>query len=269
MRDAIVEIRNVNLHYFTPESETEALRDVSLSVGRGEFVAIVGQSGCGKSTLLSLIAGIMKPTSGTILVDRATVTGPSSRCGYMLQHDYLFEWRSVLDNVLIGSEILRRDMVGARVRATELLRRYGLGQFVNHYPQQLSGGMRQRAALARTLCTEPDILLLDEPFSALDFQTRLALADEVWSILKREGKTVILVTHDISEAVAMADRVVVMSRRPGRIKAEHDIAFAADRTSGDAGNGVERPLPFKARSAPEFPGYFNRIWNELEIHVGD
>jgi NitT/TauT family transport system ATP-binding protein len=129
--------------------------------------------------------------------------------------------------------------------------------------------LRQRAALARTLCTEPDILLLDEPFSALDFQTRLALADEVWSILKREGKTVILVTHDISEAVAMADRVVVMSRRPGRIKAEHDIAFAADRPSADAGNGGERPLPFKARSASEFPGYFNRIWNELEIHVGD
>jgi NitT/TauT family transport system ATP-binding protein len=182
----------------------------------------------------------------------------------MLQHDYLFEWRTVLDNVLIGPEILRLDMGRARERARDVLRRYGLGQFMDHYPQQLSGGMRQRAALARTLCTEPDILLLDEPFSALDFQTRLALADEVWSILKREGKTVILVTHDISEAVAMADRVVVMSRRPGRIKAEHDIAFA-----NGGGNGHERPVPFKARSAPEFPGYFNRIWNELEIHVGD
>lgn len=267
MREAIVEIRNVNLRYFTPESETEALHDVSLSVAEGEFVAIVGQSGCGKSTLLSLIAGILKPTSGEVLVDGAPVTGPSARCGYMLQQDYLFEWRTVLDNVLIGPEILRLDMARAKERARDVLRRYGLGQFMHHYPHQLSGGMRQRAALARTLCTEPDILLLDEPFSALDFQTRLALGDEVWNILKREGKTVILVTHDISEAVAMADRVVVMSRRPGRIKAEHDIAFGANGGNGADGSG--RPVPFKARSAPEFPGYFNRIWSELEIHVGD
>ena len=267
MREAIVEVRNVNLRYFTPQSETEALHDVSLSVADGEFVAIVGQSGCGKSTLLSLIAGILKPTSGAVLVDGAPVTGPSARCGYMLQQDYLFEWRTVLDNVLIGPEILRLDMTHARERARDVLRGYGLGQFMHHYPHQLSGGMRQRAALARTLCTEPDILLLDEPFSALDFQTRLALADEVWNILKREGKTVILVTHDISEAVAMADRVVVMSRRPGRIKAEHDIAFGAN--GGNGAGGSDRPVPFKARSAPEFPGYFNRIWSELEIHVGD
>jgi len=259
--DPIVELRNVSLRYFTPESETEALRNIGLSVRPGEFVGIVGQSGCGKSTLLSLIAGIMKPTAGEVLVDGSPVAGPSPRCGYMLQQDYLFEWRTVIENVLIGAEILNRPMGPARARAEDLLRRYGLSQFMDRYPHQLSGGMRQRAALARTLCTEPDILLLDEPFSALDFQTRLALADEIWSILRREGKTVILVTHDISEAVSMADRVVVMSRRPGRIKAEHDIAFA--------GNGQGRPPPFKARDEPEFSGYFNKIWQELEIHVGD
>jgi NitT/TauT family transport system ATP-binding protein len=148
----------------------------------------------------------------------------------------------------------------AREKALGLLRQYGLGEFTGHYPHQLSGGMRQRAALARTLCTDPEILLLDEPFSALDFQTRLALADEVGDILRREGKTVILVTHDISEAVSMADRVVVMSKRPGRVKAEHTITFA---NSGD-----ERPRPFEARNEPEFHDYFNQIWGELEIHVG-
>ena len=256
-----VELRNVALRYFTTESETEALRDVSLTVRAGEFVGIVGQSGCGKSTLLSLVAGIMKPTAGEVLVEGRVVQGPSPKCGYMLQQDYLFEWRSVIDNVLIGAEILGRPKLEARRRAEDLLRRYGLGQFMNHYPRQLSGGMRQRAALARTLCTEPDILLLDEPFSALDFQTRLALADEVSNILRREGKTVILVTHDISEAVSMADRVIVMSRRPGRIKIEHEIAFAA--------NGSVRPPPFEARNQPEFGGYFSKIWQELEIHVGD
>jgi len=254
-----VELRNVSLRYFTEESETEALRDVSFSIGAGEFVGIVGQSGCGKSTLLSLIAGILEPTAGEVLVEGQPVTGPSRKCGYMLQQDYLFEWRTVLDNVMLGPEIQGLDRAAARERGRELLRGYGLGEFMDRYPHQLSGGMRQRAALARTLCTEPDILLLDEPFSALDFQTRLALANEVWRILKREQKTVILVTHDISEAVSMADRVIVMSRRPGRIKVEHEIRY---------GRNGGRPNPFDARNEPEFTGYFNRIWNELEIHVG-
>ncbi|MGE3710916.1 MAG: ABC transporter ATP-binding protein [Hyphomicrobiaceae bacterium] len=255
-----VELKNVNLRYFTLEGETEALRDVSLSVEPGEFIAIVGQSGCGKSTLLSLIAGILKPTSGDVAVDGRPVTGTSRQCGYMLQHDHLFEWRNILDNVLIGPEIQGLRLAEAKARAKDLLHRYGLGEFMGHYPEQLSGGMRQRAALARTLCTEPDILLLDEPFSALDFQTRLALADEVGVILRREGKTVILVTHDISEAVSMADRVVVMSRRPGRVKSVHDIRFA--------GADAARPTPFNARHEPEFTAYFDRIWGELEIHVG-
>jgi NitT/TauT family transport system ATP-binding protein len=256
-----VELRDINLHYFTREGETEAVRGLSLSVQPGEFVGIVGQSGCGKSTLLSLIAGILKPTSGEVLVDGRPVDGPSPVCAYMLQQDYLFEWRTILDNVLIGPEIQGMNMAHAREKALDLLGRYGLGEFTDHFPHQLSGGMRQRAALARTLCTDPEILLLDEPFSALDFQTRIALSDEVGDILRREGKTVILVTHDISEAVSMADRVVVMSKRPGRVKAEHVITFA--------GAGGERPKPFEARNEPEFQDYFNQIWGELEIHVGN
>ena len=214
-----VELRDIDLRYFTLEGETEAVRGLSLEVWPGEFVGIVGQSGCGKSTLLSLIAGILEPTSGEVLIDGRAVDGPSPICGYMLQQDFFFEWRTIIDNVLIGPEIQGLNIAKARDKAMKLLQSYGLGEFTAHYPHQLSGGMRQRAALARTLCTEPDILLLDEPFSALDFQTRLALSDEVGEILRREGKTVILVTHDISEAVSMADRVIVMSKRPGRVKA--------------------------------------------------
>jgi NitT/TauT family transport system ATP-binding protein len=253
-----VELRNVNLRYFGREGETEALKDISLTVFPGEFVAIIGQSGCGKSTLLSLISGILQPTEGAVLLDGKPVTGPSRKVGYMLQQDYLFEWRTILDNALLGAEIQRIDMGKARERATALLNRYGLGQFMQHLPRQLSGGMRQRVALARTLCTEPDIVLLDEPFSALDSQTRIALADEVADILRRERKTAILVTHDIGEAISMADRVVVLSRRPGQVKSDHPIRFAS---------AERRPAPFAARSTPEFNVYFNALWQELEIHV--
>jgi NitT/TauT family transport system ATP-binding protein len=187
------------------------------------------------------------------------VTGPNPRIGYMLQQDYLFEWRTILENTMLGAEIQGADMTKARARATQLLTRYGLGQFLHHRPRQLSGGMRQRVALARTLCTEPEIVLLDEPFSALDSQTRIALADEVADILRRERKTAILVTHDIGEAVSMSDRVIVLSRRPGRVKSEHRIEFASSNGS--------RPAPFAARNAPEFNQYFNRLWQELEVHV--
>jgi NitT/TauT family transport system ATP-binding protein len=254
-----MELRNVSLRYFGLEGETEALKDISLSISPGEFVSIIGQSGCGKSTLLSLISGILKPTGGVVLVDGKPVEGPSRKVGYMLQQDYLFEWRSILDNAVLGAEIQGADMGKARERAKQLLNRYGLGQFMQHLPRQLSGGMRQRVALARTLTTEPDIVLLDEPFSALDSQTRLALADEVTGILRREGKTVILVTHDIGEAISMAERVIVLSRRPGRVKSDHPIRFAS------AGGG--RPAPFAARNAPEFNVYFNTLWQELEVHV--
>jgi len=254
-----VELRNVDLRYFGLTGETEALKDISLAVAPGEFVAIIGPSGCGKSTLLSLISGIMQPTGGAVLIDGKPVMGPSRKVGYMLQQDYLFEWRTILDNAVLGAEIQGADMPRARERAAQLLTRYGLGQFLHHLPRQLSGGMRQRVALARTLTTEPDVVLLDEPFSALDSQTRLALADEVTEILRRERKTAILVTHDIGEAISMAERVIVLSRRPGRVKSNHAIRFAS---AGDA-----RPAPLAARNAPEFNVYFNTLWQELEVHV--
>jgi NitT/TauT family transport system ATP-binding protein len=254
-----VQLRDVGLRYFGREGETEALKGISLSIVPGEFVAIIGPSGCGKSTLLSLISGIVTPTEGSVLIDGRPVAGPSRKVGYMLQQDYLFEWRTILENTLLGAEIQGAPMAKARDRATQLLTRYGLGQFLHHLPRQLSGGMRQRAALARTLCTEPDIVLLDEPFSALDSQTRLALADEITEILRREAKTVILVTHDIGEAVSMAERVVVMSRRPGQVKSDHAIRFAA----GTGG----RPTPLAARNAPEFNDYFKILWQELDVHV--
>jgi len=254
-----VELRDVGLRYFGLEGETEALSNISLSIKAGEFVAIIGPSGCGKSTLLSLISGILKPTGGAVLLDGRPVTGPSRKVGYMLQQDYLFEWRTILENAVLGAEIQGADMARARERATALLTRYGLGQFLHHRPRQLSGGMRQRVALARTLCTEPDIVLLDEPFSALDSQTRLALGDEIGEILRRERKTAILVTHDIGEAISMAERVIVLSRRPAQVKSDRPIGFA----TADGG----RPTPLAARNAPEFNGYFNALWQELEVHV--
>ena len=254
-----VELRDVGLRYFGLEGETEALSNISLSIKAGEFVAIIGPSGCGKSTLLSLISGILKPTGGAVLLDGRPVTGPSRKVGYMLQQDYLFEWRTILENAVLGAEIQGADLARARERATALLTRYGLGQFLHHRPRQLSGGMRQRVALARTLCTEPDIVLLDEPFSALDSQTRLALGDEIGEILRRERKTAILVTHDIGEAISMAERVIVLSRRPAQVKSDRPITFA----TADGG----RPTPLAARNAPEFNGYFNALWQELEVHV--
>lgn len=254
-----VELRDVSLRYFAPERETEALANVRFAVAPGEFVGVIGQSGCGKSTLLSLIAGILAPTGGQVLVDDVVVRGPNRKIGYMLQQDYLFEWRTILENTVLGAELQGANMRRARARAMELLHRYGLGQFADFRPPQLSGGMRQRAALARTLCTDPDIVLLDEPFSALDSQTRIALADEVSDALRSTGKTAILVTHDIAEAIAMTDRIVVMSRRPGHVLDEHTIRFASA--------GAVRPMPFAARSTPEFNYYFNLLWQQLEVHV--
>lgn len=254
-----IELENVSLRYFTPEGETLALDQISLTVEPGEFVSIVGPSGCGKSTLLSIVAGILPASSGRVSLGGETIKKPSPRIGYMLQQDYLFEWRNILDNATLGAEIQNVDRRRAQERATHLLQKYGMGEFLHHYPRELSGGMRQRVALARTLVTEPDVVLLDEPFSALDSQTRLALADEVVEILRNEGKSVVLVTHDLGEAITMTNRVVVLSKRPGRVKSQHAITFASHPGS--------HPAPFKARTLPEYNDYFTTLWGELDVHV--
>jgi NitT/TauT family transport system ATP-binding protein len=252
----IVEIKNASIKYHTLEGETEAIKDITLDIHEGETVAIVGPSGCGKSTLLSLISGLIMPSSGQIKILGEKVLGPRRDIGYMFQMDHLFEWRTILKNVLLGLEIQNKLSPENIQYGKELLKKYGLGDFENYFPNQLSGGMRQRVALIRTLAIKPEILLLDEPFSALDYQTRLNVSDEIGSILKRENKTAIMVTHDISEALSMADRVVVLSKRPATIKSIHKINLDCD---GDRS-------PLKCREAPEFRVYFNRIWKELDYN---
>jgi len=196
-----LEIVDLSMKYHTINGETAAIKNLSLTVEEGEFISIVGPSGCGKSTLLSLISGLLKPSSGKIYLSGEEVTGPSNKTGYMFQKDDLFEWRTILQNVTLGLEIQHRDTPEQKKRLEKMLEKYGLGSFKNYYPRQLSGGMRQRVALIRTLATDPELLLLDEPFSALDYQTRLAVADEIGTILKQEQKTAILVTHDISDVI--------------------------------------------------------------------
>lgn len=249
-----VELTGVGLKYVNRAGEIAALENVDLAVAADEFVSLIGPSGCGKSTILSLIAGMLLPTAGRVAVDGEEVSGTSPRVGYMLQHDHLLEWRNIRDNAFLGLEIRGLTDRGHRELAVAMLERYGLKDFLNRYPRELSGGMRQRAALARTLALEPEVVLLDEPFSALDYQTRLNLEEEVYQILKQERKTVILVTHDIAEAIAMSDRVVVLSPRPGRVKSDYRLQL-----SGKDGS------PFAARQAPEFRQYFKTIWNDLEV----
>jgi NitT/TauT family transport system ATP-binding protein len=244
------------MKYHSLEGETTALRNISLDVFQGQFISIVGPSGCGKSTLLNIIAGLVKPTQGTVFVNDRPVQGVSSQVGYMPQTDQLFEWRSIWKNVLLGLEVQNKLSAETRESVRVLLNKYGLWDFRNSFPRQLSGGMRQRAALIRTLAIDPEILLLDEAFSALDYQTRLAVSDEVKEIITQEGKTAILVTHDISEAISMADQVVVLTKRPGTIKSIHKIVLTC-----------KEHTPIKNREAPEFRDYFNRIWKELDIHV--
>ena len=205
----MIALEHVALTYQSPDGEIEALRDVSFEMEEGEFVSIVGPSGCGKSTLLSLISGLEPPTSGQILVDGNPVTAPSSRVGLMPQRDQLFEWRTIWGNVTLGLELRGERDRAAYDRARELLEQYGLGAFAQKRPSQLSGGMRQRCALIRTMATQPRILLLDEPFSALDYQTRLSVSADIHAIIRQEHKTALLVTHDISEAISLSDRVVV------------------------------------------------------------
>jgi NitT/TauT family transport system ATP-binding protein len=243
-------MQNVGLTYQTPEGETIALKNVNFAIEKGDFVAIVGPSGCGKTSILSLISGLIKPTFGKILIDNKEIYGVSEKIGYMLQKDQLFDWRTVKDNVLLGLEIKRKKTPENVNYAISLLEKYGLNDFQKHYPHQLSGGMRQRVALIRTLAFKPEILLLDEPFSALDFQTRLAVCDDVYAIIKNEGKTSILVTHDISEAVSLADKIVILSHRPASVKSVHTIR-------------IDKTTPLQKRESPDFAKWFNTIYKEV------
>ena len=245
---AIVTMQDVSLRYHSINGETPAVSHLNLSVEPGEFISIVGPSGCGKSTILSMLAGQLSPSEGKIQVN--------GTLGYMLQKDHLLHWRTIRNNALLGLEIQRHLTETSIAYTDHLLEQYGLSEFRSHYPWQLSGGMRQRAALIRTLAIKPDILLLDEPFSALDYQTRLSVSDEIGSIIRDTGKTAILVTHDISEAISLADRVIVLSKRPATIKKIFPIRFSP-----------ENPTPLQAREAPEFKDYFNSIWKELDVHV--
>ena len=253
--DAFLNLTNVRYSYHSPEGETPALSDISFSVKEGEFVAIVGPSGCGKSTLLNLICGLLAPEAGEITLKGNPVLRERERIGYMLQKDHLFEWRSIYRNVILGLEIRRKCTEETLARAEAMLEQYGLAPFRNARPSALSGGMRQRAALIRTLVLEPELLLLDEPFSALDYQTRLTVCDDIATIIRREQKTAILVTHDLSEAISCADRVIVLGKRPARIRAVVPVHFA-----------MENRTPFQCRSAPEFKEYFNEIWKELNAY---
>ena len=253
--EPLLELRHVSYAYHSKNGETYALSDLSFQVQSGEFIAIVGPSGCGKSTLLSLITGVLRAESGAILVKGKEEERFQKNTGYMLEKDHVFEWRSIYRNVILGLEIQGRLDEKSKERVENMLADYGLARFRDARPSQLSGGMRQRAALIRTLAPDPELLLLDEPFSALDFQTRLAVCDDVWTILRREKKTAILVTHDLSEAVSMADRVLVLTKRPATICADICIQFKK-----------ENATPFERRSEPEFKDYFNEIWKELNLH---
>lgn len=251
----IIELKNVDLTYQSPDGEVEALKDISFGVKQGEFVSIVGPSGCGKSTLLSLIAGLEKHCGGEVTVDGEAITGTTEKIGFMPQRDHLFEWLTIWKNVTLGLKIrhINDDAHKAHVRG--LLEKYGLIDFANKRPSQLSGGMRQRCALIRTLASNPKILLLDEPFSALDYQTRLSVSADIYEIIRREKKTALLVTHDISEAISMSDRVLVLSKRPAHIKAIHDL--------GD----MSKLPPMQRRDTPEFQTFFNQIWKELDVNA--
>lgn len=252
-----IEARDVSMVYGEDEQAALVLDNVSLRVHDGEFVTVVGPSGCGKSTLLNLLSGLMTPTVGEVYLDGKKVVGTSKNYGYMLQRDLLLDWRTILRNVTLGLEVRGVALREARPLAERYMRFYGLGGFEHKYPSELSGGMRQRAALARTMILDPTVLLLDEPFVALDFQTKMLLESELAKSVADGRRSVLCITHDVEEAVSLSDRVIVMSKRPARIKAVHDIELDCDRTD-----------PVRAREAPGFGEYVTRIWNELDLQTG-
>jgi len=254
----VLELKNICYSYHTLEGETPAISDISFSLGKGEFIAIVGPSGCGKSTLLSLIAGLLNPAAGTIKINGKKQIESTTNVGYMLQHDELFEWRNIYHNVLLGLEVQHMMTAKTKQKASDLLDSYGLGNFKTSRPSELSGGMRQRVALIRTLVLDPEILLLDEPFSALDYQTRLNVSDDIGQIIRNEGKSALLVTHDLSEAISLADRVIILTKRPATILQTVPLVFH-----------LENDTPLNRRNAPEFKTYFNLIWKELNDNETD
>ncbi len=243
--DDLVEFKDVSKTFFSEKGETIVLSHVSFSLKPHEIIAIIGPSGCGKSTLLNLVSGLIEPSEGYVTLN--------AHMGYMFQTDHLFSWRTVKDNVLLGLEITHTKTKENVKYAIDLLEKYQLGEFLHHYPQELSGGMRQRVALIRTLVLKPEVLLLDEPFSALDYQTKLLVLDDVYRIIHEEKKSAIIVTHDISEAISFADRVIVLSSRPSSIQASIPIDLHLQ----------EEKTPLKARKSKEFPAYFDKIYKEL------
>lgn len=244
--DNILSIKNLKKIYHTPKQETLAVENFSFDLKEGEFVAIVGPSGCGKSTILSILSGLEDSSDGNFIFKN------NAKVGYMLQQDALFEWKTILKNCLLGLEINNNLTKENEEYVISLLNNYGLGDFINSYPNNLSGGMRQRVALIRTLALKPDILLLDEPFSALDYQTRLAVSDDVYKILKKEKKSAIIVTHDLAEAISIADRVIVLSKRPSVIKNIYDIKL------------TNKSTPIENRCAKEFAYYYDLIWKDID-----
>ena len=248
----ILTAEGITAKYQAENGEITAAEQIDIAIAEGEFVSMVGPRGCGKSTLLSIMAGMLTPSSGRVMIDGELVSGPNAKVGYMLQRDNLLEWRTIYKNVLLGLEI-RHALTPENIEYAEgLLKTYGLYEFRDKYPSQLSGGMRQRAALIRTLAVKPEIFLLDEAFSALDYQTRLEVTDDIYSILRREWKTMVMVTHDIPESISMSDRVVVLSGRPAHVRSVHPIEFEKDHLT-----------PLARRDDPHFNQYFSEIWKEL------
>ncbi len=246
-------VENINLTYQTAEGETQAVKDVSFTVNEGEFISIVGPSGCGKSSLLSCIAGVTLPTKGRIMLDGRQIKGISNDVGYMLQSDNLMPWRNIYKNAVLGLEIQKKLTADNISYAQELLKKYGLWEFRNSYPASLSGGMRQRVALIRTLAVKPRLLLLDEAFSALDYQTRVNVSKDVYDILRSEKQTMIMVTHDIPEAVSMSDRVIVLSQRPAVIARTVDIPFGPQRDT------------VAVRNTQRYRRCYDIVWKEMSM----
>ena len=250
---SLLKISDISMNYHSIKGETQALNNVNFEVNDGEFISILGPSGCGKSTLLNIMNGLLEPSNGYVLYKSEDIKNNLDKIGYMFQKDHLFEWNTVWENVTLGLKIKRQLNNESKERVNELLDTYGLQRFKEHYPSELSGGMRQRVALIRTLALKPEILFLDEPFSALDYQSRLLVCDDVYNIIKTEKKTAIMVTHDIAEAISISQKVIVLTKRPSNVKVEIPIDFKNDNLT-----------PFQKRKNPLFSDYFNRLWKELD-----